>query len=1237
MLHVADDRERRPPETTAAHAVAWARDVLARRPPGGHDLSEVRDSTLDLTAGHGPAVSDLLADGHQKLSAIVREVDVRAGWVNRARRFRLRVAELDDRGHTAGCVVVGAVRLDGAEVPVLVRPCRVRAAGAHDARFELSGEWALDPVLLRRLATRSPGAVADLRSVLDDEWGAGTPDPARAPHRALDRMAATFSTVGLDVDRRLVLAPLAVSAGRAADDLDRVGRWIGEHRVLDSLTLPGSGAARAPAPTPGTESPVAGGVVDAALDDLLALPLDQDQLDVMRLVLAGRHVAVDAPPATGATHVSAAVAAMAAATGRRCLVLAPTRTHGDAVADRLVHLGLAGRVVHGPAAMTPPAPHQGVADGSAAERRAAAAARFDETRRALDTVRDPWQVSRLDVLDALARLDRAPVAPVLDWPGGADRRLPLESVHRVVDAVAAAVELGALARGGAEGPWSVAQVEDPDAAAAAAAIAKDLAERLGAAVGSAAEDLAQLTGTAVATTRSALAERYRLFTGLQVTLDRLGPEVFDVPVDDLVAATGSREYREAHGVDLSSMARRRLVARARKLVRPGVDVPVPELHDLLAAAARQRAEWQSLSGGAGWAHVPPEIPQRLRVVREFLDACRRLGSVHPGIRTADDVDEVVALAGELAAAAAEVTSLPERTRLRQVWVSRGLDDLVDALVEQLRRDPSGSVVADVIRARTTLWRAWWTAVARATNPPPGSGGSGVRALEEYAAASVAHRRSAADRTAAAAGSVASPVPVRVAVPADLAGLPDDDRYDVLVVDDAAALPFAEVVGALSRAVQVVALGDLGRPLPESALDVLRTAPADVVRPAALRVRHRPVAVPLAAGGGPEGPVEIDPAHPAAALSFTYVPGASGLPAASDDHVDTSEAEVRAVVDLALAKADEEWRRDPPGSLAVVALTRTHAAAVAAGLRAVLRARPDLAAPFTADRDEPVVVVSADQARGLERDTVILSVGFPRTPHGRVLHRFGPLDSDEGSALVATAVTRARRTLHLVSGLRSGDLDPARLRGAGSRALSALLAGAELLSAEAGAVAPAGAGGPAATALDDDLLAFPRRGGTGDASWVRRLVVSDLTERGVDVTDGPVGEGLLVSAPEGTRVVVDLDAQFADAASAAARSARLAEGGWVHRVVAVEDIAALRTATAHEIQVLVGGVMPGRRDPELPPVAGRRAVTRGSRRAVTRGTGGVSGVEPAPEDSDIGWGRPPGDPDERLLAERPPHW
>ena len=44
--------------------------------------------------------------------------------------------------------------------------------------------------------------------------------------------------------------------------------------------------------------------------------------------------------------------------------------------------------------------------------------------------------------------------------------------------------------------------------------------------------------------------------------------------------------------------------------------------------------------------------------------------------------------------------------------------------------------------------------------------------------------------------------------------------------------------------------------------------------------------------------------------------------------------------------------------------------------------------FSSDRREPVVIADLQSVAGLSRDAVIFSLGYGRTPHGRVLHNFG---------------------------------------------------------------------------------------------------------------------------------------------------------------------------------------------------------------------------------------------------------
>jgi hypothetical protein len=61
-----------------------------------------------------------------------------------------------------------------------------------------------------------------------------------------------------------------------------------------------------------------------------------------------------------------------------------------------------------------------------------------------------------------------------------------------------------------------------------------------------------------------------------------------------------------------------------------------------------------------------------------------------------------------------------------------------------------------------------------------------------------------------------------------------------------------------------------------------------------------------------------------------------------------------------------------------------------------------------------------------RDHVIFSPGFGRTPHGRALHSFGPLSAEGGREKFALAMTRARRSMHVLTCFRPEDLDHTRL-------------------------------------------------------------------------------------------------------------------------------------------------------------------------------------------------------------------
>ena len=158
-----------------------------------------------------------------------------------------------------------------------------------------------------------------------------------------------------------------------------------------------------------------------------------------------------------------------------------------------------------------------------------------------------------------------------------------------------------------------------------------------------------------------------------------------------------------------------------------------------------------------------------------------------------------------------------------------------------------------------------------------------------------------------------------------------------------------------------------------------------------------------------------------ALLVEYLPDGTGLPSADQEGVESAVAEVNRVVDLVF----EHARLRPRTSLAVVTASLRHAARIGEAIRLQLPNYPLLASFFSAG-PESFRVVDLERAQGLVRDHVIFSPGYGRTPHGRALHNFGPLSAEGGRAKFALAMTRARRSLHVLTCFKPEDLDVSRL-------------------------------------------------------------------------------------------------------------------------------------------------------------------------------------------------------------------
>ncbi len=316
-------------------------------------------------------------------------------------------------------------------------------------------------------------------------------------------------------------------------------------------------------------------------------------------------------------------------------------------------------------------------------------------------------------------------------------------------------------------------------------------------------------------------------------------------------------------------------------------------------------------------------------------------------------------------------------------------------------------------------------------------------------------------------------PVWLASPYEVADVSDSLPFDTVILVDAGASTIAENAGAIRRGRQLVVFGDPVTQTPSSFTiavtddsatsamlhgDFLRTdddealldamheesalARVSTVLPGFTLTRsYRPGGEDLAELVNRRfygGRIQSLPwagsflGHPS--ITLDYVETGTGMPDTYTGAVESVDAEVNRVVDLVIEHAIEK----PRESLMVITASALHAVRVQQAVLSAVATRTDVADFVIGDRPEPFTVATIDQAVAESRDRVIFSVGFGRTPHGRVLSNFGVLGEPGGERLLAVAMTRARRSMSIVSCFRPDDIDESRMSH-GAVALAEILA------------------------------------------------------------------------------------------------------------------------------------------------------------------------------------------------------
>ncbi len=769
-------------------------------------------------------------------------------------------------------------------------------------------------------------------------------------------------------------------------------------------------------------------------------------------------------------------------------------------------------------------------------------------------------VLKVSVLDALRELARLALLPNPPATTARLDRSALESLAsgraKAAKTLSRAAELGQFRYGPDDSPWYGAQFSSSDDAYRTHQLAKrlntsDLPKLL-----TGAYDLIGQTRMRPFSSLNELGTYLRLLAELRETLDKFLPVVFDRSLTDLIAATSPR--RDAP--QMSSTSRRRLKSLAKEYVRPGVHIgdineALRRIQQQRTLWYRFAAAGIPPEIPTGINDVQVAFQ---RVTEDLAQLDLPLGNIGTSRQLASlPIDQLIGMVEGLAAESEVLANLQERTALLDSLHEHALDPL---LVDLSNRHVPESGVADelelawwqsVLELMLANDRALLGANTgvldrlegdfRLVDEAHASMNGQLLAwqlAETWSVGILDHADEAtalkgllrSDAVTSASLHAAAPhlgktlAPVWLASPYEVSEITDAITFDTVILVDAGATTLAENVGAIRRGRQVVAFGDPVTQTPSHFEVAIRPIDEQRVRPSvaatAVDDLHADSALAKLAdivptlsltrsyrAGGEDlaelvnhrfygGKIDSLPwagtflGH--GSLALHYVEGRGGMPDAETGAVESIDAEVDEVVALVLDHAINY----PRESLMVITASPKHAVRVQQAVLAAFAKRSDLADFILKERAEPFMVATLEQSVAQSRDRVIFSVGYGKTAHGRVLTNFGGLAKPGGERLLAVGMTRARRSMDIVSCFTPSDIDEDRMN-FGVVALRQILQEAE--------------SGPT-----PDTFSSP-----GDALLID--LARRLGSRGLDVAFEHRGKLTLVASHDGRAIAIETDA------------------------------------------------------------------------------------------------------------------
>lgn len=170
--------------------------------------------------------------------------------------------------------------------------------------------------------------------------------------------------------------------------------------------------------------------------------------------------------------------------------------------------------------------------------------------------------------------------------------------------------------------------------------------------------------------------------------------------------------------------------------------------------------------------------------------------------------------------------------------------------------------------------------------------------------------------------------------------------------------------------------------------------------------------------------------PGYAVEFIFVPG--GIYDQGGRRGNPREAE--RVADLVFEHIHAYSKNSKERSLGVIAFGDHQQQAIEMAIRKRRLADQRYEDFFNEDKFEAFFVKNLENVQGDERDTIIISVGYAKSPAGRPPTNFGPIMHSGGERRLNVAITRARYNTKLVSSIEPTDITAENFSHAGPKLL-----------------------------------------------------------------------------------------------------------------------------------------------------------------------------------------------------------